>query len=341
MIKKFFTGNIHYKLAAIFLALALKLYFISPRNQIQDSVIVPISIVDMPKTLAIVSPRNLHNLTTTITVSGPRSMIEQYKSNPREVRVPLTDLRQKQFTDEGAAENVTLQHYIDLKNYVNIPNGLEFESVEPAGLKLTLEKNQNKNVVIEVRDNIVGELEPGYELKNVTVSPSSVILTGPTLEIGKIVKVNTEKIDITPFTESQEFHVMLEAIDNLITYNVDMVKVNLNIALKTRAKHFTRIHVSAITDDSASEEVTTTGTSNKQSISGKSETVSITPAYVNAELSVRESEYNNIKQDDIQMVVDTRLLPAGEYSIEPRLKEADERFTLVETIPAKVSVKVK
>ena len=327
--KKFFTENINYKLAAVFLAIALKLYFISPRNQIQDSIIVPISIVDMPKTLAIISPRNLNNLTTTVTVSGPRSLVEQYKSNPRDIKVPLMYLSQKQVAEGGFAEN------INLKQHVNVPNGLELEDIAPAILKLTLDKNYKKNVGIEVRNNLVGELERGYELKNVTVTPSSVMLTGPALEIGKIGKINTEKIDITPFTEPQEFHVMLDTIGELVTYNVDMVKVNLDIVLKTKVKQFSRVPVRAITDDSADGGGTAGGKNEKNEI------VSITPATVRVELKIREDEVDNIKQENIQIVVDTRALQPGEHLVKPQLKEADGRFTLVETVPAVVNVKMK
>ena len=341
MIKKFFTGNINYKVAAILLALALKFYFISPRNQIQDTVKVPVSIVNMPKTLAIISPRDWQNLSTVITVKGPRSMVEQYKGNPREIKVPLMYLSQKPFSEEGFAGNANLQHYVDLKSYVNIPSGLELEGIDPPGFKLTLDKNYNKNVVIEVKNNLIGELEPGYELKSVTVSPSSVILTGPTLEIGKIKKINTEKIDIASFTGPQEFHVMLETIDDLITYNVEMVKVNLDIVLKTKVKRFSRVPLRVIVGDCTEEKMVSAENLNKQSAVGKSNVVTITPAYVGVGLKIREDEYDNVKQDDVQIVVETSLLPPGEHLVEPRLKEADGRFTLVETTPAKVSVKIK
>ena len=325
MIKKLFTERINYKLAALVLAVLLKLYFISPKNQALDSVIVPIAIVDMPKTLSIISPRNLHSLTATVTVSGPRSLVENFKNSPREIRVPLMYLSQRKFTDESFVEK------IDLKQHLNIPSGLELENVEPAILKLTLDKNNKKNVVVEVKNNIVGELQPGYELKSVTVIPSSVMITGPALELNRVTKVNTEKIDISPFTESQEFHVMFDELNELITYSVDMVKVSLEIVQRTKDKQFSNIPVRVIDDEHADE---------AQSV-GKNGAVSVTPVSVRAKLKIRENEFANIKPEDIQLVVDVRVLPPGEHLVKPQLKEQDRRFTLVETIPATVNVKIK
>jgi len=324
MLKRFFTENINYKVAAIILAILLKLYFVSPRNQVQDSVIVPIAIVDLPKTLAVISPRNLHSLTATITLNGPRSLVEQYKNNPREIRVPLMYLNQRTHPDESFVEK------IDLKQFVNIPSGLELENIEPTILKFTLDKNNKKNVVVDVMNNLVGELQPGYVLKNVTVTPSSMMITGPALELDRITKINTEKIDISPFTESQEFHVLLDTISDLVVYNVDMVKVTLEIVQKTKEKQFSQIPVRVIV-----EQAEDGADSNKYA------KVVVAPTNVRVKIKIREDEYANIKPEDIQLVVDTRILPPGEHLVKPQLKEADKRFTLVETMPATVNVKIK
>jgi YbbR domain-containing protein len=317
MFKKFFTKDLSYKITAVVLAILLKLYFISPRNQVTDTVNVQISLIDVPRTMAVVSPPYIRNLSTKLTVNGPRSLVEQYKNNPKEIKIPLMHLSQKSVLDKPITERV------NLRDFVNVPNGLEIDELEPRQLDIVLDRSLKKNVSVDVKHNIVGELQEGFELKSITATPSFITITGPTAELNKIESLDIQKIDISRYTESKEEYADLETVNDSISYDIWRVRVNIEIVQKTKDKLFINVPVNSITDEADET------------------TVLIAPAHVRAKLKIRERDIDSIKIEDIKLIVDTRLLPPGEHFVEPKLENADERFSLIWTMPRTVSVKIK
>ncbi|MDR2337929.1 MAG: hypothetical protein LBE20_04700 [Deltaproteobacteria bacterium] len=317
MFKNFFTKNLSYKIAAVILAILLKLYFVSPRNQITDTVNVQISLIDIPRTMAVVSPPYIRNLTTKLTVNGPKSIVEQYKNNPKEIKIPLMHLSQKQLLDKPITERV------NLRDFINVPNGIEVDELEPRQLDIVLDRSLKKNVLVDVKSNIIGELSEGYELKSITATPSFITITGPTAELNKIESLNIQKIDISRYTESKEEYADLETVNDSISYDIWRVRVNIEIVQKTKDKLFVNVPIYSVVDEEDETEII------------------IAPSFVRAKLKIREKDLEQIKIEDIKLIVDTRLLPPGEHFVEPKLENVDERFSLIWTMPRTVSVKIK
>ena len=75
---------------------------------------------------------------------------------------------------------------------LNLPQDVEVVTIDPAVVSLTLE--QRRGGVVPIRPFTVGELPPGYQIGEITVTPDRAELTGPASFIKNVDEVATERI---------------------------------------------------------------------------------------------------------------------------------------------------
>jgi len=88
--------------------------------------------------------------------------------------------------------------------------------VEPAELRLALEKEMVRTVRVEAR--LKGKPEHGYELAQYSVSPMSVEVTGPRGVVQALQSAGTEEVDITGVREDFSLSVPLLRENSLVRY---------------------------------------------------------------------------------------------------------------------------
>lgn len=107
--------------------------------------------------------------------------------------------------------------------YVEVLNGkdifIQDLKVEPSVIKIATEEIQTKQFKVETET--VGELKDGYELNTITLGKSSVSVTGPKSQIGRIskakVEINIDKLD--SHTTGVKSIVYLDSNNNIIRFD--------------------------------------------------------------------------------------------------------------------------
>lgn len=133
--------------------------------------------------------------------------------------------------------------------YVNLPNGVKLEDVQPNRIQIKLENIEERNVPIKAETT--GDPANGFEVYSRVVQPATVTVRGAASLTENIDRVLTEKIDISgknaDFTAQQ---VPLAPTNTKAAIQRDTVSVIFRIGEKRIAKDVT------ITDDETKKRVT-------------------------------------------------------------------------------------
>ena len=130
---------------------------------------------------------------------------------------------------EGARPG-TMSQEVDL-TALDLPRGAQIVSRSPASLDIELERRSSR--AVRIRPDVMGEVAPGFELGDVTVTPPRIRVTGARTEVLRLTEVLTETVDVTGATAAVERPVRLSLggshlwiDDNAeLTVRVDVVPV--------------------------------------------------------------------------------------------------------------------
>jgi len=153
------TGNLPYKLVALFLALILWFNAWDQQNPVVEEVFnIPLEVRNLPSQLVAVKvPGNIQ-----IRVEGRRNVMEE-----------ITSRNFQAYVDMNGAE--LGEHEAEVE--VSAPPGVYVVSVTPS--KVTLSVDERAKVQLPVEVEIEGSPAAGYKYLNPTVEPAEVIVSGP------------------------------------------------------------------------------------------------------------------------------------------------------------------
>jgi YbbR domain-containing protein len=165
------------KIAALILGTFL--WFTVSGNQIERRVAVPVSYSNVPAALEMTGDQVDG---ATVHVRGEDNLVAGLA--PGDLRV-IVDLK-----DAHAGNNlVALQ-----TGQVIVPLGVEVLQVDPGAVSVTLEPTGRIEAL--VAPTVEGQPAPGYEAKQVTVEPATVVVFGPESRLRYPVSVVTERVSI-------------------------------------------------------------------------------------------------------------------------------------------------
>lgn len=130
-----------------------------------------------------------------------------------------------------SADGDSGRHYVNLYNYLSenqwLSSDVEIIDISPDTLSFYIEKISSKKVAIIPDLNI--QYKPGYSLaSDITVTPDSTIVYGPSSSIMTMTYVNTEPIEIENMGEGGTMLVNLEEMQNF-TYETSQVNIVLDV----------------------------------------------------------------------------------------------------------------
>jgi YbbR domain-containing protein len=198
-------------------------------------------------------------------------------------------------------------------------SGLEAMAVRPVRLKLKLERTIAKEVPVRVV--IQGEPERDVDVYQISVSPSSVVLSGPRSSIERIQEVRTEAISVAGHSESMREFANLDVRDDAV-HSAPPGPVEVNIEL---GPHRTLQRVTGIR------------------VAPDERNATVTPASVSIQVLVPITMEKALTAEDFAASVLVSQLPPTELSAslkpEVRLK-SNNAAVLIKTVqPATVVVK--
>jgi len=185
-LKKIFLKNLGLKIFSFLLALILWFSLIPEEKRFSEkSLNVSLELHNIPSNIELVGspPQTVH-----VTIRAPERLINQITS--ANVHAVL-DLKKA---------STAQQDYTLSRSMVNIPDGVEVKEISPSLVNLKFEKS--KQLMLEIKPNIIGKLPPGFNLKKIEVEPSEILVKGPESKLNEKDIVKTNPIDISNFKHS-------------------------------------------------------------------------------------------------------------------------------------------
>ena len=155
-------------------------YFVNSENNLSlVGFSAPIEVRDLPVDRVITSQTHRQ---AQVTVKGPAFLISKLSSSPPVVRIRLP-------------KDVENRYLAPLpRSELELPPSVQIVSIEPAEVKITLDKLVKKTVPVVVPR--IGTLGESFIVRDVEISPSEVELSGPEGEISSITSVETYPLDL-------------------------------------------------------------------------------------------------------------------------------------------------
>lgn len=153
-----------------------------------------------------------------VAVSGAKSLV----NSVAHVYLPVNmDNQNKDFTAEAALEVVNNQGET-IDNVTITPH--------QGAVKVQLARTRY-NKTVPVRANLMGEVAPGFEIKQVTVQPAQIVVFGGENEVNSTTGVTTSVIDISGLNKNLDgvFDVVMPTG---VTSNITKIKVHLEVEQK-------------------------------------------------------------------------------------------------------------
>lgn len=226
-LKQFFLENPGLK--ALSFLLAFLLWFqIAGQQTVQRTISIPIEFINRPADLEI-SNDFTRQVDVVIKKRGSVQMDERGLA-------AVIDL-------SGAGPGIEVVP-LTPRNIRNVPYGVEIDKVEPARIRLQLERTRRK--IVHVKPEIIGQAAPGYQVAEVRATPSEVVVTGPETRLEALTMVETETINIGGRDQTFTENVYLDVEDpNLRIETADFVDVLVVIEEERRNVALGRISVTA------------------------------------------------------------------------------------------------
>jgi YbbR domain-containing protein len=203
IMRRIFLRNLHLKVIALLLTLALYLW-VSVDREVERTRYAPLR-MDIPAEMVLVNdpPDRIG-----VTIRGKWSDLARLESSDLDaIRVPIDP-------DMGSRGRIPLT-----PDMVELPPGLRAIGIEPNLVQFRLEKRES--MTVPVRPKISGEPAEGYEVEDVSVRPSSIEVSGPAKSLEALSTITTSAIDLSGRTESFTQKVRPRIDDPLVEHNLD------------------------------------------------------------------------------------------------------------------------
>jgi len=220
MIKDLLFRNVSLKILSFFFAVSLWL-FVNLKATAENTLHIPVRWENLPSFLAIT---NEVNDSVRVRVAGPRRILSNLEAKRLPVTLDLSDGK------------VGLSNYQINEKMIDLPPGLTATVLPPDTIQFKFEVAVTKGV--EVRPRFRGNPAEGYVIEGAEVLPKRVEIVGAQSELQEIVRVDTERIDVTERRESFETKVRI-ALDQPHAWpstGQGEVKVRVTIAEETVQK---------------------------------------------------------------------------------------------------------
>jgi len=181
--------RINYKILLLkFFSLCLGILawlFVVGADQMDMSLTIPIEVLNLPKNLVIY---NQYRKEISVTLRGPRGIMQELRN--RNTSLPLDLSKAVSGTTVLNTDNLTIP----------LPSGISVLRMQPASITLSIDQLVEKHIPINAKTD--GKVSSGYILKNLTLSPDRIVVSGPEKIIGGQASLSTYTINLNGLNHS-------------------------------------------------------------------------------------------------------------------------------------------
>jgi YbbR domain-containing protein len=205
-------------------------------------------------------------------------------------------------------------------DHVKAPYGFSVLRVTPSRISLRVEDVVSRKVPVTVR--LEGEPAIGFKVSATTVKPAEVEIRGPQSAVATVRQAITDSIDVS-------------RIQGAHTETVNIGVENSLVRIAKTTSVLVTLDVSEITDVFTMRVPVSVGNTN--------EAVKFNPKTVRLDLLGPKAFLTQIKNEQIQVVIDVSGLKPGIYELTPRVvldAEAQKKVSVKDIIPPRIHVRI-
>ena len=207
-------------------------YYVGGEDRVDKIVMIPIEIINLPRDLVI---SNQFKKEIEVTVSGPRSLILEMSSQAITRQVDLSSATPGTMVIEND------------NDHIPVPRGITVQRVQPSSIILSLDKLIQKQFPVIART--IGEVAPGYFVKQLKIDPDVITITGPRTILSQFDELYTKGINLTGMKRSSQLQVPLELEPSIVELiGETSVTADLDIGLETVTKTMEEMLVHVVVD---------------------------------------------------------------------------------------------
>jgi YbbR domain-containing protein len=184
-------------------------YLVVGEDQVDISIQVPIEVLNLPDNLVI---SNKFKEELDVSIRGPRSIIQELRN--RNISRPV---------DLSKAEPGAIVIKND-KDSIPLPRGITVLQLQPANITLSIDRLVQKTIPIHPVTE--GEVSPGYKLRQITMDPNEIIVSGPQTVLNSALSLKTYVINLEGLNRSITLPVHL----NLSPEFIDLIGETVVVA---------------------------------------------------------------------------------------------------------------
>jgi YbbR domain-containing protein len=212
MLKEFLTRNWFAKLFSLVLATMLWITISSEANS-EIGIVIPLEYKNIPSRLEVTGDTTN---TVEVRLRGAATLIREISPQDISATVDLGGLRPGEKIVQLSQQNV------------RAPFGIEVVRVNPAQVRLNLERTMAKTLPVVVQT--LGEPAAGYEIAKMTVTPAVVEVQGPESKVELLESVPTAIVRVSGRNASFSESVDLDLPDPMVRLQLlSPVEVRINI----------------------------------------------------------------------------------------------------------------
>ena len=292
------------KLFAIATAVFLWYSITKTERDAERIIELPVSLRKIPDALTVLNPPTKP---VSVTLRGPRTILDNVDEHKARLQLSLANIQQgdNRIDPNGAMLSPEL------------PRSLKVVRFDPPSFTLSVDRRAMKR--LPVRADLAGSPGLGYTVAESTVTPEMVDVTGPARLLNDMNHVSTEQIELRvadPADRPFQRNVLLERIDQSLTYVPDVVQVRVTFEENIAVRAFPKVAV-AVPDGVAQ----------------------VTPANVDLTIRGPQRLLHNLTLPPETAHVDVANLPPGSHVVPVQVTLPDG-LKLVSQSPERVRVRI-
>jgi YbbR domain-containing protein len=244
-----------------------------------------------------------------VTLKGARTFIDTLLKQENKIFIDLSK--------EKLSLKKQHKHYLKQKN-IPVPFNVEVLEIRPRTLLAKFEKKLSKALI--VKPKFIGELDKGLQIKEYSVEPKTIRVSGPRSVLKKLEFIESAPIDVSSFEDEGSFVLNFSKFDERINL-LDQENVTFRYEIKSKDSNLTLQNIPILF------------LSSDQNFAVKQKFVAI-------DVLVSEEVSKNLKRGDIKVIAEIPTDFKGKKEIE--LSAQLPKGVIVQKIhPAKVVVRRK
>ncbi len=169
-------------------------------DQMDLTLTVPVEILNLPKQLVIY---NQYQKTAEVTLRGPRTIMQEMRN--RNLSLPVDLSQASSDTVVISTDSLPLQ----------LPSGISVLRIQPASITLSIDQLVQRRIPVEAQ--VTGKVGLGYALKELTLTPNEILVSGPESLLAEQEVLKTVPIDLEGKTRSETVPVNLALSSELMS----------------------------------------------------------------------------------------------------------------------------